>query len=456
MGIVTVNVSQTVAPAPNQLQKKGAIISQGGTTKNAGVSTLLQSAADLTAILKAGAAISTITWSGNVATVTTAAPHGIPNAQTVPVTIVGATPAGYNGTFEATATGASTFTYPLLANPGAETVPGTYILEDVAELTAQVNTFFDQGSQQAVYVLELGVGDAAHGVTALGNYITANPGAYYSFLVPNSWADESTYITFVNTFTGLTKKTYFFTQMTLDNYTDFAASKSVFGMVEAPATPVTEFTTAAAFRLTLNYAPSATNKVPPTAYSYLFGVTNYPTAGNAATLAELEAAKVNYVATGAEGGISNSVLFKGTTMDGRGFNYWYAVDWVQINVDQDVAAAVINGSNNPQNPLYYNQDGINRLQSVIASTMGRGVSYGLVFGAPVQVAMDPADFVTAVENGDFAGQTAINAQPFIAYSAANPTDYAQGLYTGFQMAFTPNRGFDQIVISVQVTDFVTQ
>ena len=456
MGIVTVNVSQTIAPAPSQLQKTGAFISQGGTTLSAGTRALLQSSADLTALLQPAKAITSLAWSGSVVTVTTAAPHGLTNGDTLPVTIAGATPSGYNGSYTATVTGASTFTYPLVSNPGSETIPGTYILNDVAELISMNSTFFAQGSQQAVYVLELGPGTPAEGVTALGTYITANPGVFYAYLVPALWSGEATFKTFAALFTALTAKTYFYTLMTLGNYAGFANTlKSVFGEVPAPATPATEFTVAAAFFKALNYKPSSTNKVTPMAYSYQFGVTPYPTAGNVSTLASLLAANVNYVGTGAEGGLSNLVLFNGTTKDGRDFSYWYSVDWAAINIDTNVAAAVINGSNNPQNPLYYNQDGINRLQAVIASTMATGVTYGMVFGTPIQVQMDPSDFTTAVQNGQFAGLTAINAQPFLAYSAANPNDYAAGLYSGFQVAFTPNRGFKQIVIGVNVSDFIT-
>lgn len=455
MSIVQVNVSQTVAPAPNTLQSTGALISQGGTNLAAGTRSLIRAPADLTPIKQVAKAITDMSWLANVVTVNLPAAHGITVGQIVNMTIASATPAGYNGTFPCTATDADSFTYPLNVNPGLNTQAGTYIPADVAELTSMVTTFFAQGSQQAVYVLELGIGGAAAGVTALGNYIDNNPGVFYSYEVPKAWADEASYLTLVNRFLALTAKTYFFTTLSLDNYEDFADLKSVFGMVPAPNAPATEFTTSAPFRVTLNYKPSATNKVTPTAYSYLLGVTEYPQAGNVGTLEDILIGNANYVGNGAEGGISRTILRDGTTMDGRGFNYWYSVDWVQINVDLDVAAAIINGSNNPQNPLYYNQDGINRLQSVIAGTMTRGVSAGLVFGAPVQVTMEPQAFIDAVENGDFAGQTVINAQPFISYSAQNPNDFAEGLYTGFQMAYTPNVGFKQIIINVNVTDFVT-
>jgi hypothetical protein len=54
-------------------------------------------------------AVTSITRSGSVATVTTTAPHGAATGQNA--TIQGATPESYNGTWPITVTGASTFTY---------------------------------------------------------------------------------------------------------------------------------------------------------------------------------------------------------------------------------------------------------------------------------------------------------------------------------------------------------
>lgn len=44
----------------------------------------------------------------------------------IPVTISGASPSGYNGTYTATITGPQNFTFPLASNPGATTAVGTY------------------------------------------------------------------------------------------------------------------------------------------------------------------------------------------------------------------------------------------------------------------------------------------------------------------------------------------
>lgn len=430
--IVTVQVSQTIAPAPSTLQKTGAFISQGGTTKAANTKTLLTQLADLTAIIAPAATNASITWTTNVATVTTTAPHGLPNNKTMLAVIAGATSAVYNGTFLITVTGTSTFTYPLLTNPGGSaSVAGTYQLESAVQLTAMGTTFFAQGSAQAAYVLELGAGSVPDGVAALSTYITANPGFFYSYLVPREWDSVTQYLALLATFESDTAKTYFFTTTTNGNFGSYTAQmKDVLTFIEAPSIPVTEFSAAAPFYVALNYTPSAVNQVTPYAFSFLVGVTPYPTSGNASLFSAWKAAGVNWVGTGAEGGISTAMLLWGTTMDLRDFIYWYSVDWVQINEQLALANEVINGSNNPQAPLYYDQPGINRLQARAQGVMNSGIAFGLVLG-PVTV----------------------NAIPFATYVAQNPSDFPAGIYNGLSVTYTPKRGFKSITFFVNVTDF---
>jgi hypothetical protein len=72
-------------------------------------------------------AISSISNVGTTATLTTAAPHALASGNIV--TIIGCTPAAYNGTFKITVTSATTFTYVMLSNPGGvATVIGTYTI----------------------------------------------------------------------------------------------------------------------------------------------------------------------------------------------------------------------------------------------------------------------------------------------------------------------------------------
>jgi hypothetical protein len=136
----------------------------------------------------------------------------------------------------------------------------------------------------------------------------------------------------------------------------------------------------------------------------------------------------NLILTGAEGGISTATLRNGVTADGNQAMFWYANDWVLINADLRLANAVINGSNsNP--PLQYNQFGINQLFAILQNLGTTGVSLGLLL------------------TGEF---TAI---PFATYTAANPSNYAAGIYGGFSCVDTPQLGFLQIVFYVNATTF---
>ena len=386
---------------------------------------------------------------------------GLANGTQFWVTIAGATGStvAYNGTFLATVASATTFTYAVpsgTASPATGTLTAT--LGNSGELQQMNTTFWAQGSQTSVYVLELGAGTPAQGVTALSAFITANtPQFFYSYLVPRIWAAESTFVTFAGTFTATNSRTYFFITATTGNYSSWSTPgtlKSALVMIEAPNIPSTEFSLASTFWDTLSYNPSSTNQVPPLAFTYEYGVTAYPPAGNGTLFATLRAANVNIIGTGAEGGISNTIIFWGHLMDGNPFNYWYSIDWLAINEQLSLANAVINGSNTSLNPLYYDQDGINRLQSVAAQTISNWLSYGLGLGSVVLTELPQSQFVANYEAGLYAGQAVLNAEPFINYVAENPSDYAIGKYAGLWVVCSPLRGFEQIIFNINATQFV--
>lgn len=424
--IVNVSVTQQVAPAPSNLQSRGALVSQGATTLGAGNYALLTQLSDLASILSGSVTISSMVASGvapNITvTVTTASAHGIPSGETVSAVIAGVTPAGYNGTRNITSTGTNTFTFALTSNPGSVTVQGTMTLEDVSELVAMATTFFAQGAGQAVYVLELGAADAETGVTDLQAYIADPTLTFYSYLLPRYWDTEPTAWAMADDYASTTSQVYFYVTTTLDTYSNWENKKAVLATIQSPSAPATEFTAASIFQVTLSYNPSASNLAHPLAFSFVYGVTPYTTLTGSQQTA-LKAAGVNWIGTGAEGGISNTCIFWGTFMDVNPFNYWYSVDWMAINVEIALANAIINGSNNPTNPLYYNQAGINTLQKVAQATANNGIAFGLVLSpAPVE------------------------AVSFVTYIAQHPSDYATGTYNGLSLTFVPARGFTSITI----------
>ncbi|MDP0940522.1 hypothetical protein [Klebsiella quasipneumoniae] len=462
MAIVNINVSVTNPPKPSQLLKSGAMISMGGTTLNAGEYQLLTSETDLADILAPAKTISTLAWATGVVTVTLAAAHGWTNGSQVPVIISGATPAGYNGAYTATVTGTNTFTYPLTTNPGTATAMGTVKTVVQTEISQMNTSFWAQGKTRAVYVLELGAVSMEAAVAALTTFIAEDVALgntyqkFFSYLVPREWDSVDEFKTLTGLYTSPGSLVYFFVTTTIATYQDWVATKNktVFAGVEAPDIPASEFSMAGPFQSSLANDPGSSNMVPPMSYRFMYGLTEYPLEGNSALLKSLQDSNINYIGTGAEGGLSNKVLFTGRMLDGNPFNYWYSVAWTAINLELDLANEIINGSNTTVNPLYYEQKGIDRLQRRALKTLRNGISYGLILGRVIDTQLTQEDFNTEYDKGTYAGNAVINAVPFSNYNSLNPSDYQEGKYNGLSAVMTPRRGFESITFNVNVTNFV--
>lgn len=455
MSIVNVIVNQTQAPLPSTLQGTGAFISQGGTTTASGTLSHLTQLSDLTALLPTPLALTSLTWTTGLVTATATAAHGFTIGTALSLTVLGAVPAGYNGTFMCTPTTTTAFTYALASNPGTATTPGSYQPGSVTELVAMNTTFWAMGSTASVNVLELGVGTPTAGVATLTTYLANNPLTIYDIVVPRAWDGVAAFLTLLTQYEALTAMIYFWITTTNATFSSYVpAMKCAVCFIEAPGLPVTEFDAAGAVWTPLNYRPSSTQKVPPYAFTEVPGLTPYPLPGNGSKFSAWKAAGVNWIGTGYEGGITTAIIFYGTTMDGRPLNYWYSIDWSQINVKLNVANEVINGSNSVINPLYLDQDGINRIQARAAKTISSGITFGLVLGTVVQSELDGPSFALALNSGNFAGQAVINCVPFVPYFTASPSDYRIGQYNGMSITMTPLRGFQQITFVINATDFV--
>lgn len=420
--IVTVSVTQQVASAPSTLQRTGAMVSQGATILTTGSTQLITKVADLTAILTPSNPITSMVLATGTVTVTTTNAHGIPIGTTISGSISGVVPTAYNGVFQVTSTGTNTFTYPLSGSPGAVTTEGVYVNEAVLDLTAMANTYFAQSNPVAVYVLELGTGTGSGGNTSLTAYINSPTIQFYSYLLTTEMSSATNFVTMATSFESTSSQVYFYATVSdFSSFSTWAGIKSIIATYESPTAPVTQWDAAAVFATTLTYNPSASNLASPLEYTFVFGVVA-PTLTSAQQSTLLNAG-VNYIGTGAQGGISNTLIEGGTMMDLNPFNYWYTIDWLSINVAIALSAAVINGSNTPQNPLYYNQAGINTLQKAAQATVNSGIAFGLI--------LSPAT---------------VNAVSFVTYTTENPSDYAAGIYKGLSATFVPLRGFSAITI----------
>jgi hypothetical protein len=459
--IVTVNVSLLTPPPPATLQQTGAFVSVGGTNYPPNTLNLITTMADLVPHIIPPRPIATITWAGGIATYTTSTPHGMQIGDTLVVATIGAIPAGYNQINNITVTGASAFTRSIPADPGGPaTTKGTWQPYDSAEITNMAKTFFAQGVAQSVYVLELGINDDAGAIGVLTTWLQNNPLRVYGLLFPRWWNGSTALLNLAKAYSSTTSMLYFWITVPITNYGPWMNLKSVFMLAEAPAgaTPFgvlqNEFSLAAAFYHALAYRPSNTNRVAPFCFSYTIATTPYPTVSNAVLLATLKSVGVNVIATAAEGGLANSMIEWGVTADLRDYTYWYSIDYTTINSKLNLANEVIQGSNNPVNPLYYNQQGINRLQGRLAQQMASEVTYGLAEGTVIHTEFDSVELANALDNNALPARIIVNAIPFVDYVTANPSDYRTGIYRGLTIVYIPARGFTQIVLNVIASDFL--
>lgn len=428
--IVTVNVSQTISATPNGLQQMAAVLSFGATTLEKDKPVLLTQASDMTDALSVAIDALDYEVASYGADIILTLPAGIEIdrdiGSVISINLTGCSPSSWNGTFDATIEDRRTLTWSVESAPEAKpTETGTFTIGSSGELVTAADDYFAQGSTNGLYLIELGYCDdqPEDEIAALKAWIDDPAQRMYAYLVPQDWDDKKEFIALAKLHTSNESMLYFFvTTSGPDN--PYSGVKSVIAC--SGENYPDELTAAAVMWNFVSPSPSEINKVPPMAFRFLQGMT--ATTAKSSVTKTLEKNNINYVDTGAEGGISNAILKKGVTGDGNDMTYWYSVDWVQINADLMLANAIINGSNNPINPLYYSQDGIDRLQQVAQGVFNTGVSYGLVNGAPV-----------------------VNAIRFKTYTTDNPTDYKKGRYAGFSATYTPMRGFTEIVFNINVT-----
>jgi len=303
------------------------------------------------------------------------------------------------------------------------------------ELEHMNATFFGQGNAIGAYVLELGTqSSATAGITALQTWITANPSPwgpsmFYSYLLPATWDTSAAALnTMASGFSSPTSMVYFFvttTQSTISAYT--STNKAIIATCPSPTAASSEFQAAALFYQWLSNAPSPANPAAPMAFRFVYGVTPWPLTGYVTTVNNILTAYGNIIQQAAQGNISTACVFRGTTIDGNQAMFWYGVDWAQLQVQQQISATLIQATNSNA-PIYYNQAGINTLQNVAQAIVNSGISNGLL--------LSPAT---------------INAIPFSVYIAANPSNYAAGVYNGFSGSFTPQVGFETIEFPLTAT-----
>ena len=468
--IVSENLTVQYPPEPSQLQQSGALISVGGSTLASGSYQYCASLSAVQAILSSAGNYAELT---NMATTFFA--QG--SLQGVYVLELGAQATPQDGiaalqtwitanpkVFYAYLVPADWDTIPAPASPAvtitadsSSTIPaGTYytqiaylnasgtigqlspvVTSDVttadadslvvtspAALTGATNYLVYMGTTSSALYLQNGSSGTALGTA----YTQAAP-------IATTTGTSTTLADLGNQLGGNTAKTYFCTNTSVTNCASYGVMgadsvwvgyKSMIAVAPSPSAQSGEFTAAAWLYNVVVNNPGPANKLAPFQYRFLFGVTPWPATGYSANIQTLANYGANWVGTGAEGGISQNCLFKGTTSSLVQISEWYGIDWAGINTDQALANAVINGSNSHP-PLEYDQHGINTLAEVAQQKIDDAVTFG------------------CLQSG------VISAITFATYYAQNPGDYPAGIYNGLSCSAVGQAGFLNLVFNLNVS-----
>lgn len=434
--IVNINASIVRAPTPSQYQQSGAVISLGGSVLTVGTYQFYGTLSSFVAALSASA--------GNHAELFNMATTFFAQGNGAGLYIL---ELGVQSTVDAGVTALQTW---ITNNPG---VLSSYLVPTAWDYTKDEvgGTTITNAGSGYVTVPAVTFSAPTSGTTATGTAVIqngqvvsitiTNPGSGYTAVPTVTIAAPTSGVTATATaylssalnimasnYASPTGKTYFFVSTSLANLPNYATQKSIYANVVSPTAASTEFQTSVPFYQWLNNNPSTANQLAPMAFRYAYGVTPWAQMGNQTTITNILSAYGNLIGTGAEGGISSACIFKGTLMDGQQASWWYGIDWIQIQVKQALAAAIINGSNsNP--PLLYDQAGINFLQKVAQQVASSAVTFGCALSA----------VVTAV--------------PFGTYTTNSPNDYNAGIYNGLSCTAVGQNGFLSITFNLSAVSF---
>jgi hypothetical protein len=436
--IVNLTAVLTEAPEPSQLQRSGAFVSVGGTTLTTGSYLYCGQLSTLTGVLQTSG-------SGNYVELGTMGTTFFAQGQSVGAYVLEL------GTQASGAAGIEALNTWITANPGnfyAYLVPAAW--DNTSEVVGNV-TITAGGSgyttMPPTVAFSGGGGTGAAGTATIANgavtgVTITNPGSGYTSAptvafsggsgtgatATASLASELNII--AGEYASPTGRTYFFITTTVANVATYQPNKSVYAFVPSPNATSQEFGAAAHFYQWLVNNPGPTSKLAPMAYRFLNGVTPWPATGSAANIQTVLSAFGNINLVPPQGGITNTCIFKGTTSDGSQSSWWYGIDFYQINVTNDLADEVINGSNE-EPPLLYDQDGINQLAGIAQRDLNTAISYGCALSGTV------------------------TAASFATYTAANPANYKAGIYQGLGANVVGQNGFLTVGIQLDAIQFAS-
>jgi hypothetical protein len=260
----------------------------------------------------------------------------------------------------------------------------------------------------------------------LQDYLVSYPLQNYLYVLSQAASADPTVQAVPNLYDYLTSYTYFLLTLNAAQAGAFGDHKSAILFTPAVALPALEFSASTVAFMFSSLKPSAVARIQPFNFRFVQDATPYASASSG-LLTAIAASNTNVVIPATAGGLTENMLLGGQTSDGNAINLWYGPDYASLNVTQALTNELINGSNDSINPLYYSQEGINRLVARCTQTLNSCITVGAILG-PITV----------------------NSIDFATYVSTFPDDYEQGIYNGISFTIVPARGFNGITYNMSV------
>lgn len=275
-------------------------------------------------------------------------------------------------------------------------------------------------------------------IAALKSYIDGGSTRNYIYILPSSLYSYNGTAGLISQYSQPNDKLYFMLKVsddpsTSENFKRFSGLKSFVGVYDNGAA-TNSLTGAIAGKFSSSiFDIGPTLKASPLNYKTILGF-NYTELGKSLQRS-LNDSGVSF----ASSLVGNPVIMNGRCGDLRPFDYWYQWDLTAYNIDQKLTALLLNGINNPNYIVQYNQNGIDTVNATIVSTLNNMISEGCVteFGAtydPATNTLTNIGFTLAID--------------FYTYISVNPLDYQNEVYGGISFYIRIGRYIRQVIINV--------
>ena len=247
------------------------------------------------------------------------------------------------------------------------------------EVYKKLLSCFQNAGNRGVYVFNAGhpaEEDYTEVFTRITNYLQNGEIKPYAVAVPYEFWGLPDFLTLATTFTTDNSMVYFIVDtkgvtFSTGTWAEYQGLKSVLGIYRFEDDTIYPSAGMLGIFISAKTNPlSPVNKITSFSGSQVIGYTKLVT--DTGLVKQLQEEHIAYMGRLAD----ENVIFNINTANGKDFNYWFNIDYIQALLAQSIEYLIYNGINT-QERLDYNQIGIDKLKTRISNTLLQTKSIGV-------------------------------------------------------------------------------